>query len=89
MPAATVSVQVPAEVLVLAVRCALTQRSRDVALVTRCLRDHAALLPADTLRELDNRIGFWLDEHPEAARFDVAPWQTALVAVRRARKAGA
>lgn len=85
--APSVVVTVPAEVLVLAVRCALTQRSRDVAVVTRAVRDQAELLPGKTLQELDNRIAYWLDEHPDEARFDVQPWQTALLAVRRARRA--
>ena len=83
--APTVVVRVPCQVLVLAVRCALTQRSHDVALVTRVVRDQADQLPAETLRELDHRIAYWLDEHPDAARFDVEPWRTALLAVRRAR----
>lgn len=85
--ATTAVIPVQCEVLVLAVRCALARRSPAVAIVTRAVRDHAHELPAHTLDELEQRIAYWLLNHPAEARWDVTPWQVALVAVRRARKA--
>jgi hypothetical protein len=82
----TAVIRVPCEVLVLAVRCALAQRSGDVAIVTRAVRDHAAELPAHALDELEQRISHWMLSHPAEARWDVQPWRVALVAVRRARR---
>jgi hypothetical protein len=83
----TAVIRVPCEVLVLSVRCALAQRSADVAVIARAVRDHAPELPADTLDELEQRIAYWLLNHPAEARWDLQPWRVALVAVRRARRA--
>ena len=82
----TVVVRVPAEVLVLAVRCALTQRSAAVAVVARSVRDLADELPGPWLADLDRLITSWLAQNPAALSFDAAPWKTALDAVRRARR---
>ena len=85
----TVIVRVPSQVLVLAVRCALAQRTADVALTARAVRDQAGELPAEVLADLDNRITLWLAAAAgRAARFDTEPWRAALVAVRRARQVG-
>lgn len=81
------TVAVSPAVLVLAVRCALSQRTHDddLDVVAAAVDIYATHLPADVLRELDNRITYWLDEQP----FPSGPrdrWLLALQAVRQARE---